>query len=248
MAILTSQNDLTNLRRSGKILASALQAARDLVKPGVTTQALNDCAEEVIRQAGGIPAFLGYEGYPGSLCTSLNDEVVHGIPSAKVKLQAGDIIGLDLGVAYEGIFTDAAITVAVDPIDDQVKHLLHDTVQALTLALMAVKPGQHIGDIGAAVQDHLEPKGYGIVYQLVGHGVGRSVHEPPSIPNVGKRGTGPVIEEGMVLAIEPMITLGGSDVITKKDGWTVATADHSLAAHFEHTVLVTARGCEIITK
>lgn len=247
MAILTDHQDLATLRRSGRILASALKVTAAAVRPGVTTKELNDIAERAIRDAGAIPAFLGYQGYPASLCTSINEEVVHGLPSRRA-LKDGDIIGLDVGVNLDGMYTDGAVTVPVGTVTPAIQTLINDTAQALLLALREVKPGKHIGDIGAAIQAFIEPKGYGIIRQLTGHGVGRGVHEAPSIPNWGKRGSGPEIVEGMVLAIEPMVSLGGYDVITKPDGWTVATVDGSPAAHAEHTVLVTARGAEIITK
>jgi methionyl aminopeptidase len=247
MAIITAAEELADLRRSGRIAAQALRQVVAAVQPGVTTAALNDIAESAIVAAGGRPSFKGYEGYPAGLCTSVNDEVVHGIPSTDRVLANGDIVGLDIGVEYQGMFSDHAVTVAVGTISPEKQQLLDDTLGALQYALKVVKPGARIGDIGAAVQEYLKLRTYGIVTQLTGHGLGYAVHEEPSIPNVGKAGSGPQIVAGMVLAIEPMINLGTARVVTLDDGWTVATADHQPAAHFEHTVLVTEHGCEIIT-
>lgn len=248
MAIITSDHDLTKLRQSGAILAAAMARVMVAAKAGVTTIELDAIAEQAIRGRGGRPSFLGFQDYPASLCVSINDQVVHGIPSQTTKLADGDLVGLDLGVDYEGFFTDHAVTVGVGRVGKDAQKLLDATAQALTIAIAAIKPGRHIGDIGAAVEASIRPYGYGIIRQLTGHGVGRAVHEAPSIPNVGQAGKGPEIVEGMVLAIEPMIAAGDWHVVTLDDGWTVATADHRLAAHFEHTVLVTATGAEIITK
>lgn len=246
MALFTSRDDIAALRQSGRIAAEALRAVAAAVRPGISTQELDDIAEREILRRGGRPSFKGFEGYPASLCTSINHEVVHGIPSDR-RLVAGDIIGLDIGVIFQGAYTDHAMTVPVGPVSPKAQRLLEDTQESLRRAIAVVKPGAHIGDIGAAVQAFLEPKGYGIITQLTGHGVGRAVHEPPAIFNVGKVGTGPGIKEGMVLALEPMVSAGGPEVKTGTDGWTVEMADGSLAAHSEHTVLVTKRGADIIT-
>ena len=246
MAVITDQAEIDALRRSGAISAQALQAVIRAVRPGVTTAALNSIAETAIVQAGGRPSFKGYEGYPFTLCTSVNDEVVHGMPSDRV-LVDGDIIGLDIGTVYNKMFSDHAITVGVGNIAKRQQQLIADTETALGIGIAAARPGNHIGDIGAAIQAFLQPLGYGIVTQLTGHGLGYAVHEPPSIPNVGKRGAGPLIVPGMVLAIEPMVNLGTADVETLDDGWTVVTADRQPAAHAEHTVIITAKGCDIIT-
>lgn len=247
MAVITADEEVNKLRTSGRIAAEVLQAVIQAARPGVTTAELNRLAEEKIIARGGRPSFKGYEGYPFGLCTSINDEVVHGLPSSR-RLENGDLIGLDIGVNYQGLFSDHAITIAIGSIDAERKKLLADTAAALQVGIRQVKPGRHIGDIGAAIQAYLQPRGYGIVTQLTGHGLGYAVHEPPSIPNVGKQNTGPAIVSGMVLAIEPMVTLGEADVVTTDDGWTIVSADHSAAAHMEHTVLVTDHGCEIITK
>lgn len=246
MAIITADAEVAKLRASGRIAAQALQAVIGAVQPGITTAELNKLAETTVVRLGGQPSFKGYEGYPFGLCTSVNDEVVHGMPSDR-KLAEGDIIGLDIGVNYQGLFSDHAITVQVGNIGEKNQKLIADTIEALRLGLRAIKPNRHIGDIGAAIEGFLHPRGYGIVTQLTGHGLGYAVHEPPSIPNFGQAGTGPEIAVGMVLAIEPMVNLGGPEVVTLADGWTVATADHQKSAHAEHTVLVTKHGCDIIT-
>lgn len=246
MAIITARSEIASLRRSGQIAAQALQAVVRAVRPGVTTAELNAIAEKAIVSAGGTPSFKGFQGFPAGLCTSINNEVVHGIPSQR-ELKDGDIIGLDIGAIYDGLYSDHATTVGVGKIDKAADVLLIATRESLVEGIKAAKIGGHIGDIGAAIQKFLEPKGYGIVTQLTGHGVGKAVHEPPTIFNVGKLGSGPAIVEGMVLAIEPMVTAGQPEVVTGPDGWTVITKDGSLAAHFEHTVLVTKRGPEIIT-
>lgn len=248
MAVITSPEEVTKLRRSGRIAAQALQHVVAALRPGVTTAELNDIAEQAILQAGGKPSFKGYEGFPAALCTSINEEVVHGMPSQQRVLKDGDLIGLDIGVVFEGLYSDHAVTVAIGKIDDQRQRLLRDTLAALMIGIDAAKPGQRIGDIGAAISAFLKPKGYGIVTQLTGHGLGHAVHEAPSIPNVATAGSGPAIVPGMVLAIEPMVNLGTADVVTADDGWTVVTADQQPAAHFEHTVLITEHGADIITE
>lgn len=248
MAIVTTEKDLAAVRRSGQILADALQATAAAVRPGISTAALNTVADQAIRQAGGTPSFIGYEGYPAALCVSINNEVVHGIPRPDRIIAAGDIVGLDLGVNYDGWFTDHAITVGVGSVTPAATKLMNDTQQSLQIGLQQIKPGNRIGDIGAAIQQFLEARHYGVVRQLTGHGVGRAVHEEPPIPNYGQAGTGPVLTEGMVLAVEPMVTLGGWEVETLPNGWTVVTADGNLAAHFEDTILVTTNGFELLTK
>lgn len=246
MAIITAADEITSLRKSGRIAAQALRAVVAAVRVGVTTAELNEIAERSILEQGGKPSFKGYEGYPFTLCTSVNDVVVHGMPSDQA-LAEGDIIGLDIGAVYEGLYSDHAITVGVGRISSDLQRLMTDTEQSLKIGLRQVRPGQRIGDIGAAISAFLEPRGYGIVTQLTGHGLGYAVHEPPAIPNIGRPNTGPVIRSGMVLAIEPMVTLGQPQVVTGDDGWTITTVDHSASAHAEHTVLVTEHGCDIIT-
>lgn len=244
---ITAEKEIAKLRISGQILAEALASVAAAAIPGVTGADLNRLADQTIRQRGGTPAFAGYQGFPAALCVSINQQVVHGVPDTKRKLRSGDIVGLDLGVNYQGFFTDQAVTVPVGKVSAEADRLIADTRQSLQIGLDQVRAGAHTGDIGAAIQTWLEARGYGVVRQLTGHGVGRAVHEPPPIPNVGTAGDGPVLEAGMVLAIEPMVTLGDWHVKTDADGWTVVTADGSLAAHIEHTIRVMAKGYELIT-
>lgn len=248
MAVITAPEKVALLRQSGQIAAAVLARVAATVRPGISTAELNTMADTAIRAAGGRPSFMGYEGYPASLCTSINNEVVHGIPSADRRLKSGDIIGLDIGVDYHGLFSDHAVTVAVGSTSPDRQRLIDDTAESLRLGLAAVTPGATVGDIGAAVAGYLRPKGYGIVTQLTGHGLGYAVHEPPAIPNVGRPGAGPKLQVGMVLAIEPMVTLGQPEVVTAADGWTVLTADGQPAAHLEHTIIVTPTGYDIITQ
>jgi methionyl aminopeptidase len=247
MAIFKEQQEISDLRTSGKISAQALRHVATLVRSGVTTQALNDAAEEFIRSHGGRPTFLGFHGYPASICISVNEEVVHGIPSPTTILKTGDIVSLDIGVDYHGAFSDHAITVGVGTISDEAQALLDATAVSLKKGIAAARFGNRVGDIGHAVDSFLAPQGYGVVRQLCGHGVGRAVHEPPEIPNYGRPHTGPKLALGQVIAIEPMVTLGSWEVDTLDDGWTIVSSDGSLAAHFEHTIMITQDGPEIIT-
>lgn len=230
------------------MLARVLQVLEDKAIPGISTGELNDIAAKELKKLGGKPAFLGYQGYPAVLCVSVNDEVVHGLPSYDRTLQVGDIVGLDFGVIYQGMITDSAISVIAGRAK-QIQHqrLLDTTKRAMEAGISAVKNGAHTGDIGSAVQQVLEEKRFGIVRDLVGHGVGHDLHEEPNVPNFGHRGQGPILKTGMTIAIEPMATLGTDDVYIAEDGWTVKTRDHSFSAHFEHTVLVTESGAEILT-
>jgi methionyl aminopeptidase len=247
MAIITVKAEIDKLRRSGQIAHQALKLVAAAIRPGVSTAELDKLAEDFVLKSGAHPAFKGYQGYPNALCVSINDEVVHGIPSDKKILQDGDIVGIDIGIEYGGLYSDHALTIPVGQISKDAKRLINDTKKSLSVGLKQIKPGRRIGDIGAAIEQYLKPRGYGIVRQLTGHGLGHQVHEEPAIPNFGTAGTGPVIVTGMVLAIEPMVNLGGPDVETLADGWTMVTSNHSLSAHFEHTIIVTDRGCEIIT-
>lgn len=241
--------EIEAMRESGRMLATVLQELKKVIAPGQTTKYLDDIAAKELKALGGIPAFLGYQGYPAVICISVNDEVVHGIPSAQRILNEGDIVGLDFGVSYNGMITDSAISVIVGTSQSKEHELLlQKTEESLRAGIKQVKAGVRTGDIAAAVQAVLEPAGYGIVRDLVGHGVGHHVHEDPNIPNYGRKGTGERLEAGMTIAIEPMATLGGHGVTIDRDGWTIRTADHSLAAHFEHTVLITETGFEVLTK
>ncbi len=251
--ITKDQEQIKLLRQSGKILAQTLNLVASKVAPGVSAFELDKLAEDSIRKAGGSPAFKNYRShksdpaYPASLCVSVNDEVVHGIPTKSKILQEGDIVGLDLGVNYKGLFTDAAITVPVGRISKKNSELIACAKRCLKLALEQVKPGATTGDLGFAMETCAKLAGFQVVRELVGHGVGLSVHEDPEIPCFGKKGTGTKLIEGMVLAIEPMVNEGGYEVAFAQDRWTVLTLDGSRSAHFEHTILVTENGFEILT-
>ncbi len=247
MAIIKTAEEIEVLRQGGRILAAGLQAVLEQVRPGVTTDQLDQVFVKFLQQANAAPSFLGYHDYPKTICTSVNNEVVHGIPSSRV-LQAGDIIGVDCGVRYQGYCTDMARTVPVGSIAPELKKLLTITEQAMRLGIAQLQVGHKLGDVGSAIQRYVEGAGYGVVRALVGHGVGTDVHEPPEVPNVGKPGTGLLIEAGMVLAIEPMVTIGAADVtFDKTDHWTVRTADGTWSAHFEDTVVVGETGPEVLT-
>ena len=253
---MTITNDIerANLIEAGKRLAVVLEALRAKVVPGVAAQVLDDVAERLIRDGGDEPCFLGYtpEGarrpYPAALCVSINDEVVHGIPNESVKiLQEGDIVGLDLGLAHKGVIVDAAITVPVGEVSEEVKKLLAATERALAAGIAQAIPGNHIGDISHAIQKEIEGAGFRVVKELGGHGVGDMVHEEPFIPNFGHPGDGELLSEGMVLALEPISTAGKAAVILAPDGYTYRTKDGSRSAHFEHTILIEKGGARIIT-
>ncbi len=247
MIRLKSAQDIAILREGGAILAQTLQTVRAALVPGVRAAYLDSIAEEAILQAGAKPAFKGYEGFPATLCVSVNDEVVHGIPGDKV-LQEGDIVGIDCGVTYKGLITDAAMTVPVGKVRKDAQRLIRVAEEALHRAIDFAAPGKTTGDLGALVQRYVEKQGFGVVRALVGHGVGYAVHEEPKVPNYGVTGSGALLEPGLVIAIEPMITAGGYEVKTHKDGWTIVTVDGSLASHAEHTVVITETGCEILTQ
>mgnify|MGYP001572949005 FL=1 len=253
---MTITNDIerANLIEAGKRLAVVLEALRAKVAPGVAAQVLDDVAERLIRDGGDEPCFLGYtpEGarrpYPATLCVSINDEVVHGIPNESVKiLQEGDIVGLDLGLAHKGVIVDAAITVPVGEVSEEVKKLLAATERALAAGIAQAIPGNHMGDISHAIQKEIEGAGFRVVKELGGHGVGDLVHEEPFIPNFGRAGEGELLSEGMVLALEPISTAGKAAVILAPDGYTYRTKDGSRSAHFEHTILIEKGGARIIT-
>lgn len=231
---------------AGELHARCMKMMISMVRPGVTTAELDSAAEKLIRARGATPSFKGYRGFPGSICASPNSLVVHGFPSDR-PLERGDILSIDLGVTKDGWVADAAVTLPVGPVSETATHLLRVTRQALDDAVDAARPGNHLGDISAAVQSRVEGEGLSIIRNLVGHGIGREMHEDPQIPNFGEPGRGPLLEEGMVLAIEPMVTAGGEEVETASDGWSVYSADGSLAAHFEFTVAVTAAGPRILT-
>ena len=237
------------MRRSGRIVGEVLDHVRALVKPGVTTMDLERAAEKKIKELGAKPAFKGYYDYPCVLCTSVNDEIVHGIPSEKRVLQAGDIVSIDCGVVLDGYYGDAAITVPVDgSVPPEVRKLLEVTEASLYKGIEQARVGNAVGDVGAAVQEYVEANGFSVVREFVGHGIGTKLHEEPQIPNFGARGHGPRLREGMVLAIEPMVNCGKPGTRVLDDKWTAVTADGSCSAHFEHCVAVTKEGPVILTE
>ncbi|OGI91486.1 type I methionyl aminopeptidase [Candidatus Nomurabacteria bacterium RIFCSPLOWO2_01_FULL_46_18] len=253
MMIIKTEEEIKILREGGKRLAQILNKVKDKVRPGVSTKELDIYAEKLIREGGDSPAFLNYrpEGakypYPASLCVSVNDEVVHGIPNTDRILKEGDIVGIDCGLKHKNLFTDMAITVSVGEIDAEAKKLLKITREALEKGVSAARAGNRVGDVSHAIESFVRPYKYGIVEVLSGHGVGRSIHEDPYVPNFGKPGTGPKIVLGMVIAIEPMLNQGTKNVILQGDGYTFRTADNKKSAHFEHTVLISEAGPEILT-
>ena len=247
MIVCRSALEIERLARVNELVARVLAELRRMVAPGVTTADLDALAERRLAEAGAEPAFKGYHGYPATICASVNEQVVHGIPSTRA-LVDGDIVSLDMGAKMDGFFGDSAVTVAVGSVSDDARHLLDVTEASLYKALEAVKPGARVSDIGAAVQGHVEAHGFSIVREFVGHGIGTKLHEEPQIPNYGPGGRGPRLAEGMVLAIEPMVNLGKPAVKVLSDGWTAVTKDGSLSAHFEHTVVVTGTGYRILTE
>ena len=246
MIVRRSHAEIAKLRRANQLVGTVLAALRAMVAPGVTTQEIDAAAEAMVLEAGGTPAFKGYHGYPATVCASVNEQVVHGIPSRR-PLAAGDILSLDMGAVLDGYYGDSAVTVPVGEVSAQAKELLRVTEEALFRGIDAVRPGARVSDIGAAVQQHVEASGFSVVREFVGHGIGAKLHEEPQIPNYGAPGRGPRLAEGMVLAIEPMVNVGKPAVKVLGDGWTAVTKDGSLSAHFEHTVVVTRSGCEILT-
>jgi methionyl aminopeptidase len=248
MVILKSLQEIEKIRKACLVVANVLETIRTKVQAGITTKELDDFAEQFIKDAGAKPAFKGYRGYPCSLCTSINEQVVHGIPSKDVVLKQGDIISIDVGAVVDGFYGDAAITVPVGSISNEAERLIRITEESLLKGIAEARPGNRLYDISAAVQSHVEAHGFSVVREFVGHGIGRNLHEDPQIPNFGDRGGGPRIKAGMVLAIEPMVNAGGCVTKVKEDGWTAVTADGSLSAHFEHTIAVMADGPLILTR
>ncbi len=247
--MIKTPQEIEKMRRSGQVVREVLEHVRKFVRPGATTQDLENAAVEKIRELGGKPAFKGYRGYPCVLCTSVNEEVVHGIPSANRVLRDGDIVSIDTGVIIDGYYGDSAITVAVgEKLAPKTKRLLEVTKASLQRGIEAIRPGATLGDVGAAVQETVEANGFSVVREFVGHGIGTRLHEDPQVPNYGMRGQGQKLREGMVLAIEPMVNVGKPDVQVLSDGWTAVTQDGSLSAHFEHTVAVTAEGAVVLTQ
>ncbi|NNM04992.1 MAG: type I methionyl aminopeptidase [Gemmatimonadetes bacterium] len=248
MIQLKTEREIEIIARGGAIISDLFQEVESLIRPGVSTGELNKFADEFIcSYEGAVPAFKGLYGFPGSVCTSVNEEVVHGIPSFRRGLNEGDIISIDVGVKMEGWFTDSARTFPVGEVDDATGQLLKVTEEALYLAMEAAVVGNHVGDIGAAVMARVDGTGYGIIRDLVGHGLGKELHEEPQVPNVGKAGQGPPLMDGMVLAIEPMLGASTDQIRTLDDRWTVISADRGRSAHFEHTVAVTQDGPRVLT-
>ena len=247
MIVCRSQAEIEKLRRVNQLVARILDDLRRMVAPGVTTLEIDAAADAKVQEAGAEPAFKGYHGYPNTVCASVNEQVVHGIPSAR-KLADGDILSIDMGAKLDGYYGDSAVTVPVGRISGEAGTLLTVTEAALFSGIEAVRPGARVSDIGAAVQATVERAGFTVVREFVGHGIGTSLHEDPQIANYGPGGRGPRLSEGMVLAIEPMVNVGGAAVKVLPDGWTAVTKDGRLSAHFEHTVVVTRDGCEILTR
>jgi methionyl aminopeptidase len=247
MIICRSAAEISKMRAASQLVASVLAELESAVAPGVTTADLDQMAEKLVRDAGAVPAFKGYRGFPATLCASVNDEVIHGIPSAQRKLNDGDVISLDMGAKLNGYFGDSAVTVPVGRVPESTLRLLQVTQQALERAIAQVQVGGRLSDIGHAVQTWVESHGYSIVREFVGHGIGERLHEDPQIPNYGDPGRGPKLAEGMVLAIEPMVAMGRAETKVLADGWTAVTKDGSLAAHFEHTVAVATDGPIVMT-
>ena len=247
MIELKNVNQLERMRKAGRIVGETLALMSELAKPGITTLELDRTAEEYIRAQGGIPAFKGYNGFPATLCTSVNEQVVHGIPSLRY-LESGDIISIDCGALIDGYFGDAAVTLPIGEVGEDLQKLLRVTEESLMLGIAQAKLGNRLYDISFAVQTHVEANGFSVVRDYVGHGIGRAMHEDPQIPNFGKPGRGPRLEVGMALAIEPMVNMGTYEVQTLKDHWTVVTKDRRQSAHFEHTVAITENGPEILTR
>ena len=246
MIFLKNQEEINLIKESAQILGKTFGIIAKAIKPGIKLKVLDKLAEEFIGDQGGKPSFKGYQGFPASICTSINETVVHGIPNERI-LQENDIISVDCGVSYKGFHSDSAFTFPVGEISPAAKQLLRITKEALYLGIDQATAGKRIGDIGQAVQDYVNKHGYSVVRDLVGHGIGQHLHEDPQVPNYGKQGNGVQLKQGMVLAIEPMINMGKAHVRQAKDGWTIVTLDHGLSAHFEHTVAIGKEQAEILT-
>lgn len=246
MISIKSEREQDLLRIAGHVVYETHQHLKPMVKPGVSLLELDSEGEKFIRSKGCTPSFKGYDGFPNALCISVNDEVVHGIPSNR-KLKKGDIVSIDIGACYKGYHGDSAWTYAVGDIDEDKKYLMEHTEKSLFEGIKQVKPGNRIGDIGYAVEKYAKAHNLGVVRELCGHGVGTDVHEDPDVPNYGTKGTGPILKEGMVIAIEPMLNLGTEQIFIEDNDWTIITGDGKASAHFEHTVLVTKDGYEILT-
>ena len=251
MVTIKRPEEIGRMRHAGLILVQVLDAMRDALRPGVTTAELDRVADDIIRDAGAIPSFKGYGSdppFPASICASINDEVVHGIPSPRRRIREGDVVSLDVGCIWQGWHADCARTWPVGPVPRAVQELIDATRRGMEAGIAAALPGNRLGDVGAAIEAVARQRGYGVVRPFVGHGIGQSMHEDPQVPNYGRPGTGIRIEAGMCFAIEPMYNLGGDDVVLLRDGWTVVTADGGLSAHFENTIAVTDGGPQVLTE
>ena len=246
MIFLKTEDEIELLKLSNMLVARTLGEVAKFIEPGVSTLDLDKIAEEFIRDNGAIPAFLNYHGFPNTLCTSVNEQVVHGIPSKKLLIE-GDIVSVDVGVQLNGFFGDSAYTFGVGNISEEAKRLLSTTKESLYCGIKAAVAGKRVGDIGFAIQSHCEQRGYSVVREMVGHGIGRNLHEEPEVPNYGHRGSGIQLKEGMILAIEPMINVGKRQIVQENDGWTVRTGDKKLSAHFEHSIVIRKNHAEVLS-
>jgi len=247
MIVIRSEEEIALIRKAGSILEAAIKKLKAHARPGVRTRELDEIARDEIIKRDGYPAFKGYKGYPGNICVSINEQVVHGIPSER-KLKEGDIVSIDIGVRFKDYFADAAVTIGVGEISDAAGRLIEVTSKALYIGIDNALPGRRVSDISSKIQQHVESSGFSVVRALVGHGIGAAIHEEPEVPNYGRPGAGARLEPGMVLAIEPMVNAGTYEVEVLEDGWTTVTKDRRLSAHFEHTVVIREGGAEILTK
>ena len=247
MIFLKSDEEIDLLRLSNQIVAKTLAEMAKIIAPGISTEQLNKIADEFIRDNGGVPGFLGYHGFPKSICTSVNEQVVHGIPSEKVILEDGDIVSVDCGVFMNGFHGDSAYTFCVGNVKSEIVDLLRTTKESLYKGIEQAEEGKRLGDLGNAIQNHCENRGYSVVREMIGHGVGRNLHESPEVPNYGRRGNGIMLKSGMTIAIEPMINLGTRNLVFEKDGWTTRTLDRKVSAHFEHSIAIRRGKADILS-
>lgn len=247
MIILRSADEIATIRNAGAILAATLEKLKVSASPGIRTKELDRIARDEILKRGGYPAFKGYKGFPGNICVSFNETVVHGIPSDR-KLKEGDVVSVDVGVRFRDYYADAAVTLGIGKVSAEAERLIEVTERALYIGIEKAQPGTHLSDVSHEIQKFVEANSFSVVRALVGHGIGTELHEEPEVPNYGKPGLGPVLEPGMVLAIEPMVNAGTFEVETLDDGWSIVTKDRRLSAHFEHTVVITKKGAEILTR
>lgn len=243
---IKSASELEAMRKAGQVVARMIAAVKEAVEPGITTKQLDTVAAKELKRQGAKPAFLGYMGFPATICTSVNEQIVHGIPGDRV-LKEGDLVKVDVGAVVDGLYGDSAMTIPVGQVSEEAMRLIETTKNSLDAAIAVVKSGNRLGDIGAAVQEYAESRGYGVVREYVGHGIGRNLHEEPQIPNYGVAGRGALLHAGMVIAIEPMVNIGTWRTQALEDGWTVVTADGKLSAHFEHTMAIGEHGAEVLT-